>query len=142
MTLFLVLAVITGAIVALLTAIPLSAATGLTRASCIGIILAIELICYILAKWRIVSSARPICRKGKCKGGDYEAIGFARDLGIANKGLVVKCRCGDRYLQTSNVFAAIDDRGNLNAYKIRSNILAAWRNSESREEGNLSDLNI
>jgi len=110
----------------------------------LGIILGIILVSKILGAWLGMSSmivgmwltclaaalvlagyvyqrrrSVPKCENGICGIDDYEWTGFAKDLGVADYGDVRKCRCGRRYLWTSDKFSIITDDGRLKPYKLR-----------------------
>lgn len=76
--------------------------------------------------WRLQHFALPKCHSGRCGPGDYTGIGFAKDLGIAERGVALRCRCGYEYLEAGNQVFSIGKDGRLKPYKMKRHFYGRW----------------
>jgi len=53
----------------------------------------------------------PSCRNGTCGVNDY------RELGYNEHGILIECRCGQRYVRSEKTFEALDAMGNPSPFK-------------------------
>ena len=66
----------------------------------------------LLTWWMVLTWRRrhvfPMCQNPACKRRRFKAIGFARDLNIADSGVVIECpQCGERYLHSPERIMAL-----------------------------------
>ena len=81
---------------------------------------------WIAATWYRARTFLPACETGKCRSKDYVGLGSSDQLGISENGLLVRCRCGNRYLHTATRFYAVDDRNGIKRYKVKTGICGRW----------------
>jgi hypothetical protein len=88
-----------------------------------GIVL---LVLLAIEKWRVVKFRLPKCENGVCSAKDYKSLGHAKKLGVAERGFVLECRCGKRYLLRGSEFLRVDSEGKLTRYMVQKSIWSPW----------------
>ena len=98
----------------------------------LGVPIGTGIIVLVIAdRWWAKRNTRPLCSNNACGPSDYEFVGFAKELKIANHGLVWKCHCGLKYLDTTDHFQRLSDDGQITRYKVKRNAFARWSDDVS-----------
>ena len=92
---------------------------------CIGALLGAGSVILTFAALNCVLKVRkwiPPCENGKCREDDYRYVGAHAD------GKLFECKCGQKYVLSSNFFMKVSNDGSLRRYMIRSKPGGRWDN--------------
>ncbi len=78
--------------------------------------------------------ALPKCRNVRCKKRRYRGIGYAKDMGIADPGIILECKCGQRYILMETTFMALIDGKRPIKYMRRKSPADKWQIDEEPEK--------
>ena len=71
--------------------------------------------------------AYPKCQNPNCKTRRYRMIGWAKDMGIADSGVIFICKkCGERYQMTPTNFMKLDANNKSFKYMKRLSLKSKW----------------
>jgi hypothetical protein len=92
----------------------------------------------ILIVWWFFSAYRkrkayPKCRE--CSTVNYKAVGWAKEIGIENAGVVFECKtCGKKYLQTRTKFMILDKDNQPSGFMERATPKDMWEAEQERSQ--------
>ena len=73
----------------------------------------------------------PRCQNPACTARRYRAIGLAKEMGIADSGIVFECtKCSEKYLQIANRFMKLDKHNRQVKYMKRTSSAYRWKIDE------------